>query len=58
MAQRFQFETEVAFEQAGVQFNVGLRAAAGEAAAFDFTVDDLATGDRVTTHVVIGPLAD
>ena len=47
MAQRFQFETEVAFEQAGVQFNVGLRAAVGEAAAFDLTVDDLATGDRV-----------
>ena len=47
MAQSFQFETQIAFEQAGVKFNVTLGGAAGEAAAFELTVDDLVTGDRV-----------
>lgn len=48
MSSSFAFETAVAYETAGVQFNVSLSAASGtEAAVFNLTVEDLATGGRV-----------
>jgi len=56
MPQSFQFETEVAYDQAGVKFNVALRAAAGEAAAFELTVDDLRSGDRVAFNHEASPM--
>ena len=48
MSSSFDFETAVAYETAGVRFNVSLTAPSdAEAAAFALTVDDLATGERV-----------
>ena len=55
MAQSFQFETEVAYEPAGVQFNVALRGAADQPATFELTVDDLASGDRVAFNHQASP---
>ena len=47
MPQSFQFQTKVDYDQAGVSFNVALHGADGDAAAFELSVDDLVTGERV-----------
>lgn len=47
MPQSFYFETGVSYDRAGVTFNVALRSAAGDAAAFELTVDDVASGERI-----------
>ena len=47
MPQSFQFETQVDYDQAGVSFNVAMHSAGGDAAAFELSVDDLVTGERV-----------
>ena len=49
MPKDFQFETRLEYEPAGVGFNVSLKVpSSGQEAAFSLTVDNLATGQRVS----------
>ena len=51
MASNFSFETSVSYETAGVGFNFSLKSASGgDGPAFNLTVDDLATGQRVALN--------